>query len=62
MNGTSGVYSNRVFWRESKIHLPNTELRALNAVTLTFQSTPEEQMPTVLVLQIFTGDWLCLLS
>lgn len=62
MNGTSGVYSNKIPWRVSKIHLPNTELCVPNAVIEAFQSILEEQMPTVLVLQIFTGDWLCLLT
>ena len=38
------------------------ELNVPNAVIVAFQFIPEEQMPTVLVLQIFTGDWLCLLT
>lgn len=62
MNRTSGVYSNKILWRRSKIHSPNTELCVPNAVIVAFQSIPEEQMPTVLVLQIFTGDWLCLFT
>lgn len=62
MTGTSGVYSNKIPWKESKIHLPNTEWCVANAVVVAFQSILEEQMPTILVLQIFPGDWLCLLS
>lgn len=62
VNGTSGVYSNKIPWRGSKIHLPNTELCVPNAVIVAFQSILEEQMPTIWVLQISTGDWLCLLT
>lgn len=32
VNGTSGVYSNKIPWRRSKFHLPNTELCVPNAV------------------------------
>lgn len=32
MNGTFGVYSNKISWRGSKIYLPNTELHAPNTV------------------------------
>lgn len=32
MNGTSGVYSNKIPWKGSKIHLLNTELCVPNAV------------------------------
>ena len=34
----------------------------LMVLIVAFQPIPEEQMPTVLVLQIFTEDWLCLLT
>lgn len=57
MNGSSGVYGNKIPWKGFKIHLPNNELCIPNAVIVAFQSIPEEQMPTVLVLQIFIGDW-----
>lgn len=49
VNGTSGVYSNKIPWRGSKIHLPNTELCVPNAVIVAFQSILEEQMPTIWV-------------
>lgn len=41
VNGTSGVYSNKIPWRGSKIHLPNTELCVPNAVIVAFQSILE---------------------
>lgn len=62
VNGTSGVYSNKIPWRGSKFHLLNTELCVPNAVNMAFQSILEKQMPTVFVLQIFTEDGLCLPS
>lgn len=34
----------------------------LMLLIVAFQSIPEEQMPSVLVLQIFTEDGLCLLT
>lgn len=60
MNGTSGVYSNKIPWRGSKTHLPKTEFHVPNVVNSGISAFSGRTDAHCLVLQIFTGDGLCL--